>query len=174
MKTQSEFIFRKVVNYGPADSDRFPHGLVNVYERERPVDGFVGQLHPARGGGYLLRNRDGVNLADIDCGRTPGFVALSREPAARLLRNYVQRQEQRMAARVGTVSEGCPNTWHNTADYRGKTACPECPSAIGLRIAVQQLRSAARVAESGGDDPGLATEYADDLEDLIYHAPDAS
>lgn len=121
----------------------------------------------------MLRNRDGVNLAEFDSGRTPGFVALSREPAARLLRLYVGKQDERLAARTGTVSEACPNTWHNTADYRGKTACPECPSQIGIRLAVQQLRSAANVRENGGDDPELLREQADELEDLLYVDRDA-
>lgn len=169
MKTQSEFIFRKVVSFDRSDLP--PHGLVNVYERDG--DRHVGQLHPAKGGGYLLRNRDGVNLAEFDSGRTPGFVALSREPAARLLRLYVSKQDERLAARNGTVSEGCPNTWHNTADYRAKTSCPECPSAIGLRIAIGTLRSAARVAESGGDDGSSYLSQADDLEDLLYVDRDA-
>lgn len=165
---QPEFKFRKVVSFDKSDLP--PHGLVNVYDRES--DRHIGQLHPAKGGGYMLRNREGVNLAEFDSGRTPGWVALSREPAARLLRLYVGKQEERLAARSGTVSEGCPNTWHNTADYRGKSACPECPSAIGLRIAIQQLRSAAVVRESGGDDPSELRSQADDLEDMLYHAPE--
>jgi hypothetical protein len=133
---QSEFIFRRVVSFDRT-ADAPPHGLVNVYERYG--DRHIGQIHPARGGGYLLRNRDGVNLADFDCGLTPGFVALSREPAARLLRLFVGKQEERLAARTGTTTEGCVNPWHNTADYRGETACPECPTQPGLKFAVHLM-----------------------------------
>jgi hypothetical protein len=165
---QSEFKFRKVVSFSKSDVP--PHGLVNVYERDG--ERHIGQLHPARGGGYMLRNREGVNLAEFDSGRTPGWVALSREPAARLLRLYVGKQDERLAARTGTVSESCPNTWHNTADYRAKTACPECPSAIGLRIAAKYLESAASSRAFGGDDPAQANEYAADIRDMLYRAPE--
>jgi hypothetical protein len=168
MRAQSEFIFRKVVSFDRSDVP--PHGLVNVYDRE--TDQHIGQLHPAKGGGYLLRNRDGMNLAEFDSGRTPGFVGLSREPAARLLRVYVSKQDERLRARTGTVSEGCPNTWHNTADYRATTACPECPSAIGLRLAAQLLDHKAAVLENGGDDPEQARGYAEDIRDMIYVDPD--
>lgn len=165
---QSEFKFRKVVSFDKSDLP--PHGLVNVYDRES--DQHIGQLHPAKGGGYMLRNREGVNLAEFDSSRTPGWVALSREPAARLLRLYVGKQDERLTARTGTVSESCPNTWHNTADYRGKTACPECPSAIGLRIALETVRHLARVRESGGDEAGPLLDAAESIEDLLYHAPE--
>lgn len=138
MTPQSEFKFRKVVSF--QKTEHVPHGLVNVYDRE--TDRHIGQMNPVKSGGYLLRDVAGVVLSDHDSGRTPGYVALSREPAARMLRLYVDKQAERLALRVGSVSEGCPNTWHNTSEYRGQTACPECPTQLGIRFAIKILEGA--------------------------------
>ena len=167
---QSEFIFRKVVSF--SGSAPVLPGMRNVYDRE--TGAHIGAMRSERAGdGYLLYNTDGVSLAEFDCGRTPGWVPLSQQPAARLLRRYVQQQAEVLARRTGTVSEACPNTWHNTAKYRETTACPECPSQIGLKLAIKLLRSAADVREMGGDDPQEALGYAADLEDLLYVDRDA-
>jgi hypothetical protein len=123
-KTQSPFIYRKHI-------DATPHGLVNVYDRE--TGEHAGQLNPVHGGGYILRDRAGRRLDDITDGRLPGWTPLSREPAARTLRTNMRLLDAILELRAGTVTEGCPNTWHNTSDYRATAQCPECPTQAGSK-----------------------------------------
>lgn len=75
-----------------------------------------------------------------------------------------------MTKRVDSVSEGCPNTWHDTSSYRAVSPCPECPSQPGLKVAVVHLESLIRVRENSGDDAGALKDARDELADLIYKA----
>ena len=131
---KSEFKFSP---HKPADGDRQPRGLVDVYDRE--TGAHLGMLNPLAGGGYVLRDRTGERLGANNCGYIEDVAYLSRETAARILRSRIKQHDQLAERRVGTVSEGCPNKWHNTGSYKATTACPECPTRAGLKYAVATL-----------------------------------
>lgn len=131
---KSEF---KFVPHKPADGESKVHGLVDVYDRE--TGEHWGMLNPIAGGGYALRNTGGVRLGEFDHGFTEDICYLSRPTAASILRSRVKAQREVTARRVGTVSEGCPNKWHNAGQYKETTPCPECPTQPGLKLALSVL-----------------------------------
>jgi hypothetical protein len=158
---KSDVIFRP---HKPANSDeRKMHGLVDVYDRE--TGEHLGMLNPIAGGGYVLRDRTGERLGANNHGAIEDVTYLSREPSARILRQRIAQHDRMLAHRVGSVSEGCPNKWHNSpvSTYKAATACPECPTQAGLKYAVQLLDSL-----NNGD----LTLVIDRLHDEIYAPKD--
>lgn len=156
----SEFVFK---SHKPADGERRTHGLVDVYDRASGAH--LGMLNPVYGGGYVLRDRNGVRLGASNMGRIEDMAYVSRPTAASLLRTRIRELDAIAERRAGSVSDGCPNNWHNSGSYRETHPCPECPSQPGLKFAVQLLEN------TGGwvDADVLARLHGE-----IYRADDAS
>lgn len=161
---QSDFSFRP---HKPSAGEDKTHGLMDVYDRA--TGEHLGMLNPHSDGGYILRNTDGVRLS-VEHPEFDDLTYVSRETSASILRQRVRQFAELAAKRVDSVSEGCPNTWHNTSGYRAVTACPECPSQPGLKLALARIESLIRVREDGGDDAGALEDARDELADLIYKA----
>lgn len=157
---KSDVIFRP---HKPASADeRKMHGLVDVYDRE--TGEHLGMLNPIAGGGYVMRDRTGERLGASNHGYIEDVTYLSRDAAARILRQRIAQHDRMLARRVGTVSEGCPNKWHNSGSaYKATTACPECPTQAGLKYAVRLL---------DGLDYGDLTVVIDRLRSEIYAPAD--
>lgn len=164
MAPKSGFSYRP---HKPAADERQTHGLVNVYYRE--TGEHLGMLNPTSGGAYILRNRQGERLS-VQVSAIDDEVHLSRESAASILRQRIRQYDRALERRVGSVSEDCPNTWHNSSlsGRRAFTPCPECPSQPGLKIALQEVSSLIDVRRSGGDDAGPLADVLDTLNHLIY------
>ena len=132
--SKSAFIFRP---HKAAADERKTHGLVDVYDRE--TGGYLGMMNPHTDGGYTLRDRNGVRLGANNDGHVEDLTYVSRETSAGILRQRIAQHDRMLARRVGRVSEGCPNNWHNTSEDKATTPCPECPTQPGLQYAVQLL-----------------------------------
>lgn len=135
-QSKSDYIFRP---HKPADGERKTHGLVDVYVRA--TGEHIGMMNPHTDGGYVLRDRNGDRLGADNCGYIEDLTYLSREPSARILKARIDQRDRMLSRREGSVSQGCPNDWHNTGEYKASTACPECPSQLGLKYAVQLLEA---------------------------------
>lgn len=125
---KSRFVF-KAHKYA-ADESR-TYGLVDVFDRENGEH--LGMLNPTADGCYILRDRTGERLSVRYGGRFDDMVWLSREASAAILKQRVAIIDQNARRRATSVSAGCANNWHNTADHRANVACPDCPSRIGRR-----------------------------------------
>jgi len=162
---KSRFIFK--AHKHSADEHR-TSGLVHVYDRE--TEEFIGMVNPTAEDGYILRDTTGERLSVHYSGRFDDNVYTSRDTAAAILVQRVAAIGRVKARRAVSVSAGCANDWHNGSEYKETHPCPECPSRIGLQLALSRVQSLISVREEGGDEAGPLTDIASEIEDLIYKA----
>lgn len=149
------------------NSDKYgqTHGLVNVYSRE--TGEHLGMLNPEREGGYVLRDREGERLS-VHYSGFDDIVYVSRETAASILGQRMRSVQEIKERRATSVTASCPNDWHNGSTYKQVRPCPECPSQIGLRLALATIESLINVRAVGGDDAGQLTDAREELRAMIY------
>jgi hypothetical protein len=147
---------------GNTDKHGHTHGLVNVYERE--TGKHLGMLNPERDGGYVLRDREGERLSV----RYSGFddvTYVSRETAAAILGQRMQKIQEITERRAASVTANCPNTWHNGSTYKQVRPCPDCPSQIGLKLALATIENLINVRWG---DEGSLVDAREELRAMIY------
>lgn len=151
-----------------AADERRTYGLADVYDRE--TGEHLGMLNPTAEDGYILRDTTGERLSIHYSGRFDDNVYTSRDTAAGILVQRMAAIGRVKARRAVSVSAGCSNDWHNGTEYKETRPCPECPSRIGLQVALSRVQSLINVRQAGGDDAGPLADVVDELEALIYKA----
>lgn len=160
---KSEF---KFTPHKVAADERRQYGLVDVYDRA--TGAHLGMLNPIADGAYVLRDRTGERLSVRYSGRFDDIVYVSREVAAATLRQRIAQVEAIIEARAASVSAGCPNNWHNGSARYVSTACPECPTQPGLKLALTVVETLIAIRVSGGGDGGALDDAREEIEALVY------